>query len=236
MPSRTLPTTRQSHEDVDQDTRLQRRLRRTRQSLSRHVFGSLGGASCCTQVQLRLRSLSDVLHRGVEGPDRARQHRQAKPNATQNFAMVDQSLEDQLHRTMGPKNASVRTRTNFKLSNAQFVRTPSYSNTLPRTARMRSICLDLEPSSTKNDFGNVGDEATFVHGVLAVGHGTDPECQKVSSHSGHMWNACASSGAEVHGSTPRCCLRHEYVNSQTALAVAGTSRQFWRRLLYLRSV
>ena len=101
MPSRTLPTTRQSHEDVDQDTRLQRRLRRTRQSLSRHVFGSLGGVSCCTQVQLRLRSLSDVLHGGVEGPDRARQHRQSKPNATQNFAMVDQSLEDQLHRTEG---------------------------------------------------------------------------------------------------------------------------------------
>ena len=64
-------------------------------------FGSLGGVSCCTQVQLRLRSLSDVLHGGVEGPDRARQHRQAKPNATQNFAMVDQSLEDQLHRTEG---------------------------------------------------------------------------------------------------------------------------------------
>ena len=57
------------------------------------------------QVQLRLRSLSDVLHGGVKGPGRARRHIQSKSSATQNSAMVDQSLEHKLHRTTGPKSA-----------------------------------------------------------------------------------------------------------------------------------
>ena len=104
------------------------------------MFGSDGGVSCCQQVQLRPRNLSDVR----QDQDRARRHRQSKSNATQNSAMVDQSLEDRLHRTTGPKSACARTRTNFEHAlehctvRANFYRTQTLCHAQPERKQFAS--------------------------------------------------------------------------------------------------